>query len=60
VRVIVALLCAALVVVGCGGGDDEPADASSELETISSVQQFASAFDEGAGQPRLVLLLSPT
>jgi hypothetical protein len=60
VRLIVALLTAALVGAGCMGGDDESSDASGALLTISNVQQVARAFDEDAGHPRLVLLLSPT
>jgi hypothetical protein len=60
VRLIVALLTTALVGAGCMGSDDEPSDASGALVTISNVQQVARAFDEDAGHPRLVLLLSPT
>jgi hypothetical protein len=60
VRLIVALLAAALVGAGCMGGEDEPSGASGALVTISNVQQVARAFDEDAGHPRLVLLLSPT
>jgi hypothetical protein len=60
VRLMVALLTAALVGAGCMGGDDGPTGASGELETISNVQQVARAFDEDSGHPRLVLLLSPT
>jgi hypothetical protein len=60
VRLIVAFLGAALVLAGCGGGDDGAASASGDLVTISNVQQVARAFDEDAGHPRLVLLLSPT
>jgi ABC-type glycerol-3-phosphate transport system substrate-binding protein len=60
VRLIVALLSAALVAAGCAGGDDGPTGASDELATISSVQQIARAFNQDSGHPRLVLLLSPT
>jgi hypothetical protein len=55
-----AFVIAALVAAGCGGGDDDPAEATGELATISNVQQVARAFDEDSGHPRLVLLLSPT
>jgi hypothetical protein len=60
VRLIVALLTAALVGAGCMGGDDGSSGESGALVTISNVQQVARAFDEDAGHPRLVLLLSPT
>ena len=60
VRLFLAVLTAALVGAGCAGGDDGTAGASGALVTISNVQQVARAFDEGAGHPRLVLLLSPT
>ena len=52
------MLGAVLIVAGCGGSGS--AAGSAALETISSVDQFARAFDDGAGHPRLVLLLSPT
>jgi hypothetical protein len=60
VRLIVALLSVALLGAACGGSGDAPSGASGELATITSVEQFARAFDEGSGHPRLVLLLSPT
>jgi hypothetical protein len=60
VHLIVALLTVALLGAGCGGGDDGSASASGDLVTITNAQQVASAFNEDAGHPRLVLLLSPT
>jgi hypothetical protein len=60
VRLIVAtLLIGALLVTASCGGSGSPGG-SGALTTISSVDQFKRAFDEGAGHPRLVLLLSPT
>ena len=59
-RLIVAFLGAALLVAGCGGGDDGSASASGDLVTITNAQQVARAFNEDTGHPRLVLLLSPT
>jgi hypothetical protein len=60
VRLIVALVTAALVGVGCMGGDEEPSGESAELVTVSNIQQIARTFNEDTGHPRLVLLLSPT
>jgi hypothetical protein len=62
-RVIVTLLSAILMLAaGCGGDDDsiEAVGASGELVPLSNVKQFAREFDADKGQPRLVLLLSPT
>ena len=62
-RLIMALLSATLVLgAGFGGSDDEPASAgaSGDLVTISNVDQIAREFNQDAGHPRLVLLLSPT
>jgi hypothetical protein len=57
--ILVALLIGVLLgAAGCGG--DSSSGGSAKLETISSVAQFARAFDDGAGHARLVLLLSPT
>jgi hypothetical protein len=59
VRVVVLLLALLVVAAGCGGGRGSPGGPG-KLETLSSVAQFQRAFDDEAGHPRLVLLLSPT
>ena len=59
-RLVVFLTATLALAAGCGGSDDEPGGTSGELVTITSVEQFTGAFDEAAGHPRLVLLLSPT
>jgi hypothetical protein len=53
-----AVVIVLMVAAGCGGHG--PEDGSGKLETISSVAQFERAFDDDAGHPRIVLLLSPT
>ena len=51
-------------VVGAGGSSgDAPLSTdipSNELVDLKSVQAFQSIFNQDAGQPRLILLLSPT
>jgi hypothetical protein len=54
------LVIAALVAAGCGGSGDEQAAAPVRVADLTSLDQFRAAFDDAAGRPRLVLLLSPT
>jgi hypothetical protein len=60
VRLVLASLLLGLLMVAAGCGGQESPSESGKLETISSVAQFERAFDDEAGHPRLVLLLSPT
>jgi hypothetical protein len=60
VRLVLATLLVGVLVVAAGCGGHGSVGGSGELETISSVDQFARAFDDATGHPRLVLLLSPT
>jgi hypothetical protein len=55
-----AALWLGVLLVAAGCGSDGSAGRSAKLEAISSVQQFAHAFDDDAGHARIVLLLSPT
>jgi hypothetical protein len=59
-RVVLAtvLIGVLLASVGCGGHGSS--GGSGRLDTIASMDQFERAFDDDAGHPRLVLLLSPT
>jgi len=59
-RVILATLSVGMLVAAAACGGHGSAGGSAKLETISSVEQFAHAFDDGAGHARLVLVLSPT
>lgn len=60
VRIVVVSLVIGvlLTATACGGGGS--VGGSAKVEAISSVEQFARAFNDDAGQARLVLLLSPT
>jgi hypothetical protein len=57
--VLVTLVIGVLLVAAACGGDGS-SGASGKAEPISSVAQFARAFDHDTGHARLVLLLSPT
>jgi hypothetical protein len=68
VKRVAPLLLAALVLAGCGGGDDEaaPAPAAPAAEQAGGVVELenvlglAADFREGEGKARVLLLLSPT
>jgi hypothetical protein len=60
VRVILASLAIGVLLVATACGSRESSTGSGQLETISSLDQFAGAFDDAGGHARLVLLLSPT
>jgi hypothetical protein len=55
-----ALAIAAVVILaaaGCGGSTER---SSVTLKDLRSVDQLKSLFNEESGQPRLILLISPT
>jgi hypothetical protein len=58
--VVLATLLLGVIAVAAGCGGHGSAGGSGKLETISGVDQFDRAFNDGSGHPRLVLLLSPT
>jgi PBP1b-binding outer membrane lipoprotein LpoB len=61
VRLVVVAL-SALVLAGCSGSE-QPASSAAEpgkVTELKSVDALRAAFAEGAGKPRLLLLLSPT
>jgi hypothetical protein len=60
VRLILAIVSIGVLVLAAGCGAHGSPSGSRKLETISSVDRFGGAFNEGSGHPRLVLLLSPT
>jgi hypothetical protein len=59
-RMVVVTLVIGVLLSAAACGGDGSAGGSGKVETISSVEQFAHAFDDDAGDARLVLLLSPT
>ena len=61
-RALVVVLLAG-VLAGCGGGSDDGDAGSAAAErvtVVSNVLQLRAAFNEDAGKPRLLLVLSPT
>jgi hypothetical protein len=56
----IVLVC--LVAAGCGGSssDGEQQAAGGPLTDLAEIDQLRTAFNEKQGQPRLVVLLSPT
>jgi hypothetical protein len=60
VRPILALFAIGMLLVAAGCGGQGSPGPSGKLETLSSVDRFARAFEDDAGHARLVLLLSPT
>ena len=59
-----------VLLAGCGGSSDVPTNdgptqeplrgPSSILQEFAGVDQFKAEFNEDGGQPRVILLLSPT
>jgi hypothetical protein len=54
-----ALLVLVLVVAGCGGDSSGPGRKNA-LTDLQSVDQLRTLFNAHAGEPRLILLMSPT
>lgn len=54
---LLVLLSVALAACGGGSGDN---GASGRLSDLTSVEELSARFNEDRGEPRLVLLLSPT
>ena len=58
---LIALATTSLSVLGGGTGTISAAeDKPAVLEDLKSVDQLRALFNEAAGKPRLILLLSPT
>lgn len=60
-----ALLLSALVLAGCGGGDEPSVQAvdvtaPGGIENLDNVLQLRSNFESDAGKTRVILLFSPT
>jgi ABC-type glycerol-3-phosphate transport system substrate-binding protein len=59
-RVLGLLMCAAVLVAGCGGSAGRPAASPRGLPELTSIRQLQAAFDAHPRDPRLLILLSPT
>jgi hypothetical protein len=53
---------AALFVAGCGGSSSEhgTSGARRTLTDLTAISQLQSAFNKASGEPRLILIVSPT
>ncbi len=66
--VILAAIALAFLVAGCGAAThSQPANSTTagspvtgQLTDLHSIEQLSSAFNAATGQPRLVVLMSPT
>jgi ABC-type glycerol-3-phosphate transport system substrate-binding protein len=59
VRCATLLVVLSMVLAACGGGSGDES-AQSGLSDLTSVDELRAQFNEDRGQPRLLLLLSPT
>jgi hypothetical protein len=57
-RVACLLLLLSVALAACSGSSDE--DAQSTLPDLEAVDELRAQFNEDRGEPRLLLLLSPT
>jgi hypothetical protein len=53
-------LATLLVVAGCGGSSRQTPPPKTGLTDLRSVDQLRTLFNAHAGEPRLILLMSPT
>ncbi len=67
-RALILAATLAFLLTGCGASTQRPPANSStagppvtgQLADLHSIKQLTSAFNDAAGQPRLVVLMSPT
>ena len=59
---IVFALAAVLMSAGCGGSHSNSSTTTSEraLTNLQNVDQLKTAFNTASGEPRLIILVSPT
>lgn len=59
---VAAAVCAALGLAACQSDSDEeaPARAAVTLSDLREIEQLRTRFNEDEGEPRLILILSPT
>jgi len=58
---ITFVAAAALAAAGCGGSSTKTSATSQpRLTDLQSISQLRAAFQKASGQPRLIVLLSPT
>jgi hypothetical protein len=60
---IALALTLALAAAGCRGGSDASSTSTGSKRTLTNlhdINQLKSAFDSASGEPRLIVLVSPT
>ena len=60
IRVAAIAVLAALLAAGCGGGGGKSSQAPRRLTDLHDVGQLRTQFNAHAGEPRLIVLVSPT
>ena len=60
IRVLACWLTAALPLLACGTGEAAEPEALTGLRDLKNVEELQAQFNEDAGKPRIVLLVSPT
>ena len=61
-RLLALALAAGLLLsaTGCGGGGSRSTSAPRTLTDLRSIAQLRAAFNSASGEPRLIVLVSPT
>ena len=60
IRLAVFVLALALVAASCSGGKNAASSARPQLTDLRGIGQLRSLFNTRSGEPRLILLASPT
>jgi hypothetical protein len=57
---VVAITALAILAAGCGSSGGHSTQASKQLTDLRNVDQLRSLFNSRSGEPRLIVLVSPT
>ncbi|MEX0674019.1 MAG: hypothetical protein WD067_04545 [Gaiellaceae bacterium] len=59
-RALLTMLAAVAVVAGCGGSEEVTGAPAQDVVELGSLDPITQRFEADRGQPRLLLILSPT